>query len=473
MDTKREFEKLRKQHEKLMRKAEKDITQEYKDALAALRDLMGETFTKYEIAGALTYIEMARYKRLVKLQKSMDTIVTGLYKKSGHRIKEALKEDYLLGYNMVRDMVTTHTGKGLIPIVKDEVLQRTMYNDISGLKWTDRLGLHRDTAVMKIRETVTQGLKEGSTYGQMSKRLNETLSGQVVQPTRIVRTEGHRVINEAKKDSLDVAAKKGVKMTKTWLTARDEVVRGNKPTDKANHVEMEGVTVPYEEDFVMSDGSKGFGPGMIGVARHDINCRCEYIIDFLDSVIEDKYENTVVYEPEITADIQKVIEKNDGKMEGLDFRTKSLDSYNRKVSDEIAKAKNVDNGLNGIYDTIRYTSVKEPGSLTQHYFSVIADLENKGYNIVRVKNTWGKVHEPYKGINAVIEAPSKQKFELQFHTPESFDLKENKLHKLYEEARLTSTSKERIWELTQQMQQMSQSLTKPSGIEKIVEMSKL
>jgi hypothetical protein len=274
MDTKKEFERLRREHEKLMRKAEKGITKEYKESLAALRELMSDTYTKYEIAGELTYIEMARYRRIAALYKAMDVIITGLYKATESQIKSALKENYLMGHNMVREMVTTHTGKGLIPIVKDEVLQRAMYNDISGLKWTDRLGLNRNTAVMRIRETVTQGLKEGSTYRQMSQRLNKTLSGQVVQPMRIVRTEGHRVISESKKDGLDVAAKKGVQMTKTWITARDERVR-------SQHSVMEGVTIPYEENFIMPDGAAGFAPGMIGAPQHDIYCRCDWKIDFV------------------------------------------------------------------------------------------------------------------------------------------------------------------------------------------------
>lgn len=272
---KKEFEDLRKEHEKLMKKTEKGITKEYKDALTALRELMGETYTKYEMAGELTYIDMAKYNRLAALYKAMDVIVNELYVTTAKRMRAALKEDYLLGHNMVRELVNTHTNKGLIGLVKDDVLQKALTNDISGLKWTDRMGLHRNTAVLKIRETVTLGLKEGSTYAQMSKRLNESLSGQVVQPVRIVRTEGHRVISESKKDSLDVAANKGLRMSKTWMTARDERVR-------SQHSTMDGAIVLYDEYFIMPDGASGFAPGMIGSAQHDIHCRCDWSIDFID-----------------------------------------------------------------------------------------------------------------------------------------------------------------------------------------------
>jgi SPP1 gp7 family putative phage head morphogenesis protein len=163
----------------------------------------------------------------------------------------------------------------LIGLVNNDVLQRAVTNDISGLKWTDRLGLHRNTAVMKIRETVTLGLKDGSTYSQMSKRLNDTLSGQVVQPMRIVRTEGHRVFSESKKDTLDVAVKKGVKLNKTWMSSRDERVR-------SQHSTMDGAIVLYDDNFIMPDGAQGFAPGIIGAPQHDIYCRCDWSIDFID-----------------------------------------------------------------------------------------------------------------------------------------------------------------------------------------------
>jgi len=108
----------------------------------------------------------------------------------------------------------------------------------------------------------------------MSKRLNESLSNQVVNPIRIVRTESHRVFNEARKDSLDKAKDK-VKMTKEWITSKDERVR-------STHSPMDGITIPYDDDFVMPDGARGFGPGMINEPQHDINCRCDWIIDFIE-----------------------------------------------------------------------------------------------------------------------------------------------------------------------------------------------
>ena len=72
----------------------------------------------------------------------------------------------------------------------------------------------------------------------------------------------------------------------------------------------------------------------------------------------------------------------------------------------------------------------------------------------------------YKGINTTI-TKNGQVFELQFHTEQSFNLKNNELHKLYEEAREISTSTERRAELQRQMIELSRQIPTPPGISTI------
>ena len=53
---------------------------------------------------------------------------------------------------------------------------------------------------------------------------------------------------------------------KQWVTAGDSLVRDS-------HIVMNGITVPIDKNFRVGIGS-GPGPGRIGVAEEDINCRC-------------------------------------------------------------------------------------------------------------------------------------------------------------------------------------------------------
>lgn len=80
---------------------------------------------------------------------------------------------------------------------------------------------------------------------------------------RMIECEANRCFNtgmvEAVKDT------KGV--MKTWETMGDERVR-------LSHDYLEGMTIPFDEEFVTIGGDSAKAPGMFGEADQDVNCRC-------------------------------------------------------------------------------------------------------------------------------------------------------------------------------------------------------
>jgi len=93
-------------------------------------------------------------------------------------------------------------------------------------------------------------------------------------------------------------------------------------------------------------------------------------------------------------------------------------------------------------------------------------LEDAGYTKVQVKNTF-KPGAVYKGVNTTFESPQGQKFELQFHTPESFDMKQNVTHGLYEKARLPETPPAEKAAIVKQMRSLSDSVPQPDNVDQI------
>ncbi len=189
--------------------------------------------------------------------------------------------------------------------------------------------------------------------------------------------------------------------------------------------------------------------------------------------IEKWYNKIVKEEPPITKDIQAAVVNSGGKMEGLEFRIKTKDSYLRKVNTDYEAAVLNDPSITKEYiaskinDAIRYTAVANEDSLYDVYKQVMNRLKEKQYSVVKLKNTWDDTFNPYKGVNIVLQSPKGQNFELQFHTPASFDMKQNQMHRLYEEFRLSTTSDERKEKLRQLMLRMSRKLKKPRDIDKI------
>lgn len=191
-------------------------------------------------------------------------------------------------------------------------------------------------------------------------------------------------------------------------------------------------------------------------------------------------------EPKITGDLQSLAKQTGGEMVGLDYRFKSEESLTRKIADRTQEKvdKAIKNGKdvesvrsNSIAketeknnDALRYTVTFSPDKYAEGYNKTVEALEKQGYEIKQSDNYWltkGASNDTgYRGINATVIAPNGQKFELQFHTPESFKFK-NDNHYLYEEARRPNTSKTRRDEIILQNIKLAEPLVIPTNIDMI------
>lgn len=186
----------------------------------------------------------------------------------------------------------------------------------------------------------------------------------------------------------------------------------------------------------------------------------------IESVASELLEKAKAAEPQITADLKEIVRGTNGALEGLDFRLKGYDSLKRKINSDILAGNNLKNVKNSLYDLVRYTSCSSSKNLINDYVATINELKAKGYKVCRVKNTLGKKDVAYRGINTIIETPGGYKFELQFHTPESLDIKE-KVHKLYEKQRIDGISKEEYNRLDKEMKAMSNTIPDPVNVNAI------
>lgn len=171
-------------------------------------------------------------------------------------------------------------------------------------------------------------------------------------------------------------------------------------------------------------------------------------------------------EPRITSQLKHIAKQSNGNLQGLDFRLKSLESLSRKIStDSLLDEISLEEAANNINDALRYTAVFKPDNFFDDYHSMKKALVRDGFKIEKVKNTWLD-DGPYNGVNTVVSKDN-VKFEIQYHTQESFDLKNGKLHELYEERRLPNITRKRKAELDKMMFELSKSLIKPNQIERV------
>ena len=79
---------------------------------------------------------------------------------------------------------------------------------------------------------------------------------------------------------------------------------------------------------------------------------------------------------------------------------------------------NAGQALREVADAIRYTFCFQPDNYARGYYDVKERMEDRGHEMYYSTNWW--TDPEYKGINTLWVITDGQRFEVQFHTPESF-----------------------------------------------------
>lgn len=312
----------------------------------------------------------------------------------------------------------------------------------------------------KIQSAVMQAQVKGTSSKELAKQIKD-IGGTTEKRAKLIARDQSSKINAA----LTRARHEEMGVTQyIWSTSGDERVRDS-------HAENDGKIFSYDD------------PPPTGHPGDEINCRCVAIPYFGDKgKIEEQKEyieqenaevsvNEIVQhsqkiEPQITFDLQKITEKIGAKLVGLDFRLKTQSSLKRKIKKEIADGFTKEEAIKKIRDAIRYTTVFSAKDFFVRYKAMQNLLAINGYTTIVVKNTWQN-DSAYKGVNTFIQNRNGDIFEMQYHTQQSFDLKNGELHRLYEKFRDLETSEEEKEKLLLEMRKLSSKIKAPIDIELI------
>ena len=158
-----------------------------------------------------------------------------------------------------------------VPIVlqvPETQMRKVVEKETADFKFSQRLYRNRDKLVSDVKKQLSRGIASGAAYRDIARELASVSEANLKQSWRIVRTEGHRVQNEAKMDCMRDAKEAGADVVKQWDSTVDARTR---PT----HRELDGQTRELDEPFeVPSTGAKAMYPGGFGIAKEDIWCRC-------------------------------------------------------------------------------------------------------------------------------------------------------------------------------------------------------
>lgn len=153
----------------------------------------------------------------------------------------------------------------ILPIDERQVLQAVQKTG-DDFKLSNKLGVSTKLLKEQVKQELIRGLASELTYAQIARNISDYGQSDMNRAMRIARTEGHRVQNSARFDSMNAASKKGANIVKQWDATFDSSTR-------PEHAELDGQVVELDEDFKVGSYSAPY-PGAFGDPYMDCNCRC-------------------------------------------------------------------------------------------------------------------------------------------------------------------------------------------------------
>lgn len=143
------------------------------------------------------------------------------------------------------------------------------------------------------------------------------------------------------------------------------------------------------------------------------------------------YNNACLIAPFITDDIKLLVSDLEGILVPLDNTIKGKTSLYRKIiADSVDYKGNYQIAAKRLRDSVRYTIIIEDSIYIKKVDEYLHKLEDMGYQNIVVNNNWGTLK--CQGINTKITTKDGNNvFELQFHTPMGYKIKEDSTRDLY------------------------------------------
>ncbi|MFA1259886.1 XopAD/skwp family type III secretion system effector [Xanthomonas axonopodis pv. fascicularis] len=139
-------------------------------------------------------------------------------------------------------------------------------------------------------------------------------------------------------------------------------------------------------------------------------------------------------EPQVTDMLQNIAGRHGGQLAGTQHQLKSYSSLQEKLMQRVMlKKQSLEEAAAGVNDALRYSVVLEPQDFTAGLRAVLAALDDQGHARVKLTNQFTAYPPSFKAINVTLRSPAGALWEIQFHTPETFALKE-RFHDLYKRA---------------------------------------
>jgi len=210
-----------------------------------------------------TWFNMSQYKRLKVISGQINQIIKDLRTSTNSTIFKGEKDVYVGSYQITDSTLNSALNIGLsFTLMNNQAIAKAIKNPLIEVS-----SIERNTKnITQLKTELTKNLILGKSYKSTAKNVSDRFNVALHKADRIVRTENHRVLLDARMDSFKDAKDLGIVMMKEWISAGDSRTR-------SSHRELGGTQIPVDSYFSSTSGGYGKAPGQMG-GSDDINCRC-------------------------------------------------------------------------------------------------------------------------------------------------------------------------------------------------------
>jgi len=247
---------LRAKHHRFMLLAS-NLSKPFQSAMRKYFDVQRDI-----ILGALSEFE-GRKPTIASLGLSIREMNAKLEKLMSPHIRRSVYE----GRDSENLMLNAFTGRTAPKVSEKAVGRIEDWIRMHAFQWAEQVN---EATLKKLEKVLNQAVSEGVGIDEISTRVGKTFD--IERDFRTLRIAQTEVIGSLNEGSLEAYRDNDQVERKGWLPAYDEVTRESHLAAGRRY----GVrgAIPVDDDFELISGARGPGPGQMGVAAEDINCRC-------------------------------------------------------------------------------------------------------------------------------------------------------------------------------------------------------
>lgn len=201
-------------------------------------------------------------------EKRVAELIDGFYdwENAAGEMFLALLPTYLLsgelGNSLFNSIYAAKDEKILFSVIRED------YLDWLNTKGAEQITFVTDTTKKAVRQIIKTGLVEGMSTNKIANMISEVVEQTYKNRSRTIAL--NEIHNSFMRGNFLTAQESGFKK-KRWITSRDESVRGNDPTDLANHVALDNQVRNIGEKF---SNQLEYPGDTSGPSFETIGCRC-------------------------------------------------------------------------------------------------------------------------------------------------------------------------------------------------------